>query len=79
MRGAPLASRRLQTFARLRRRPLACRARFATCFLAGLGFRGELVAVRLVRKLVVGLVRMIRLDDLHVGRLQLVEILLNLR
>ena len=28
------------------------------------GFRGELVAVRLVRKLIVGLVRLIRLDDL---------------
>jgi hypothetical protein len=57
-RGAPLASRMLQTFAR---------------------FRGELVAVRLVRKLIVGLVRLIRLDDLHVGRLQLVELLLDLR
>jgi|SwirhisoilCB2_FD_contig_61_8698618_length_480_multi_2_in_0_out_0_2 hypothetical protein len=29
----------LQTFARLRHRSLACEARDAHCFLAGLGFR----------------------------------------
>jgi hypothetical protein len=30
---------RLQTFARLRHRSLACRARVAHCFLGELGFR----------------------------------------